>query len=233
MSHQPKQTSTRDKQRHGLLSIVYRSYGSCAVYFKRAVMSILLYGCTTWTLTKRMEKKLDGNYKRLLGAILKNSWRQHPTKQRQYGHLPPIMKTIKVRRTRHAGHCWRCRNDLIIDEVLWTPSHERANAARPVRTYIQLLCADKGCSPEELLESMDNREGWRGWPRISVLKAHHDDGDDILKGTDYDTTNVKKHPEKNANTISNDEIGQISIEYLFNRYGVYVCTNACARKYCS
>ena len=30
--------------------------------FQAAVVSILLYGCTTWTLTKRLEKKLDGNY---------------------------------------------------------------------------------------------------------------------------------------------------------------------------
>ena len=34
--------------------------------FQAAVVSILLYGCTTWTLTKRMEKKLDGNYTRML-----------------------------------------------------------------------------------------------------------------------------------------------------------------------
>ena len=31
-------------------------------FFQAAVVSILLYGCTTWTLTKRLEKKLDGNY---------------------------------------------------------------------------------------------------------------------------------------------------------------------------
>ena len=31
-------------------------------FFQAAVVSILLYGCTTWTLTKRMDKKLDGNY---------------------------------------------------------------------------------------------------------------------------------------------------------------------------
>ena len=31
-------------------------------FFQVAVVSILLYGCTSWTLTKRMEKKLDGTY---------------------------------------------------------------------------------------------------------------------------------------------------------------------------
>ena len=32
-------------------------------FFHAAVASILLYGCTTWTLTKRLEKKLDGLHK--------------------------------------------------------------------------------------------------------------------------------------------------------------------------
>ena len=44
-------------------------------FFQAAIVSILLYGCTTWTLTKRMEKKLDGNYTSMLWAILNNSWR--------------------------------------------------------------------------------------------------------------------------------------------------------------
>ena len=74
-------------------------------FFQAAVVSILLYGCTTWTLTKRPEKKLDGNYTRMLRAILNKSWRQHPTKHQLYGHLPPITKTIQVRQTRYAGHC--------------------------------------------------------------------------------------------------------------------------------
>ena len=42
-------------------------------FFQAAVTSILLYGCTTWTLTKRLEKKLDGNYTRMLRAILNKS----------------------------------------------------------------------------------------------------------------------------------------------------------------
>ena len=75
-------------------------------FFQAAVVSILLYGCTTWTLSKRLEKKLDGNYTRMLRAILNKSWRQHPTRHQLYGHLPPITKTIQARRTRHAGHCW-------------------------------------------------------------------------------------------------------------------------------
>ena len=103
-------------------------------FFQAAVTSILLHGCTTWTLTKRLEKKLDGNYTRMLRAILNKSRRQHPTKHQLYGHLPPITKTIQVRRTRYAGHCWRSRDELISDVLLWTPTYGRAKAGRPART---------------------------------------------------------------------------------------------------
>ena len=45
-------------------------------FFQAAVVSILLYGCTTWTLSKRLKKKLDGNYTRMLRAILNKFWRE-------------------------------------------------------------------------------------------------------------------------------------------------------------
>ena len=86
-------------------------------FFQAAVVSILLYGCTTWTLTKRLEKQ-DGNYTRMLRAILNKSRRQHPTRHQLYGHLPPFTKTIQVRRTRHAGHCWKSTDELISDVLL-------------------------------------------------------------------------------------------------------------------
>ena len=110
---------------------------------------------------KTLEKKLDGNYTRTLRAILNKSWRQHPTKQQLYGHLPPITKTIQARRNRHAGHCWRSRDELIRDVLLWTPIYGRAKAGRPARTYIQQLCEDTGCSPEDLPEAMNDREMWQ------------------------------------------------------------------------
>ena len=59
-------------------------------FFQAAVVSILLYGCTTWILTKRLKKRLDGNYTRMLWAILNKSWQQNPTRHQLYGHLPPI-----------------------------------------------------------------------------------------------------------------------------------------------
>ena len=108
-----------------------------------------------------MEKKLDSNYTRMLRAILNKSWRQHPTKQHLYGHLPPITKTIQVKRNRLAGLCRRSRGELISTALLWNLSQGRAKAGRPDRTYIQQLCVDTGCCLEDLPEAMDDAEGWR------------------------------------------------------------------------
>ena len=138
-------------------------------FFQAAVVSILLYGCTTWTLTKRLERRLDGNYTRMLRAVLNKSWRQHPTRLQLYGHLPPITKTIQVRRTRHAGHCWRSKDELISDVLLWTPTYGCARVGRPARTYIQQLCEDTGCNPEDLPEAMNDREKWR--ERVKDIRA--------------------------------------------------------------
>ena len=84
-------------------------------------------------------------------------------------HLPPITKTSQVRWTRPAGHCWRSRDELISDVLRWTPSHGRAKAGRPARTYIQQLRGDTGCSPEDLPDAMNDRERWR--ERVRDIRA--------------------------------------------------------------
>ena len=75
--------------------------------------------------------------------------------------MPPITKTIQVWRTRHVGHCWRSKDELISDILRWTPSHGWAKVERPAKTYIQQLCADTGCSLEDLLRVMDDWDRWR------------------------------------------------------------------------
>ena len=94
----------------------------------------------------------------MLQAVLNNFWKPHLTKQQLYGYQPPTTKTIKVRRTRHARHSWRSKDELISDILPWTPSYIRAKTRWPARTYIKPLCADTGYSLEDLLE---NRDGWR------------------------------------------------------------------------
>ena len=134
------------------------------VGFQAAVMSILLYGCTTYTLSYRIEKKHDSNCTTMLPAILNKSWRQHRTKQQLNGYLPPISKTIQIR---HAGHSRRSKDELWSDVLLWTPLHGRSSVGRPARINQQHLCTDSGCRLENLSEAMDHTDGWRSraWER--------------------------------------------------------------------
>ena len=140
-------------------------------FFQAAVASILLYGCTTWTLTKRLEKKLDGNYTRMLRAILNKSWRQHPIRHQLYGHLPHITKTIQVRRTKHAGHCWRSRDELINDVLLWTEQKQDDQHEHTFSNYVRIRdVVQKTCRRRWTI----GKSGERG-SGISVLAARHDD----------------------------------------------------------
>ena len=112
-----------------------------------------------------MEKKLDGSYTKMLRTVLNKSLRQHPTKQQLNGHLPQIKKTIQVRRTRHAGHYWRSRDELISgplhmdeqrqDDQLET-THNRSVSIRDV--------TQKTCWKQWTIE----RDGGRGLGRSAL-----------------------------------------------------------------
>ena len=78
-------------------------------------------------------------------------------------------KTIKVRRTRHAGHCRRIKGGLISDVLLWNSSHGRTKVGRPTRTYIQQLSVNTGCNLEDLSGAMNDRDGSR--ERVWVCRA--------------------------------------------------------------
>ena len=62
---------------------------------------------------------------------------------------------------KHMGHCWRSKDELISDVLLWTLTYGRASVGRPARTYLHQLCADTGCSLKDLLGAMEDRDEWR------------------------------------------------------------------------
>ena len=74
---------------------------------------------------------------------------------------------LRVRK--HGYFSVRSRDELISDVLLWTPTHGRAKAGRPARTYIQQLCEDTGCCPEDLPRPMNDREKWR--ERVRDIRA--------------------------------------------------------------
>ena len=128
----------------------------------------------------------------MLPAILNKSWKQYPTKHPLYGHQPPITKTIKIRWTRHAGHCWRSRDELISDDHLWTPHMaEQKKGDKLELTYSSSVrirdVALRTCQKRWTIE----RSGDRG-SGISVLEARQDDDADDNEGKSIPQIMVRK-----------------------------------------
>ena len=138
-------------------------------FFQAAVVSILLYGCNTWTPTKRLEKKLDGNYTRMLRAILNNPGDNTPQDTNYTATCLSLRKLYKLDEPDTQDTAGEAAGYIISDVLLWTPTYGQAKAGRPARTYIQQLCEDTRCNPEDLPEAMNNREKWR--ERVADIRA--------------------------------------------------------------
>ena len=138
-------------------------------FFQAAVESVLVYGSVSWMLTKICEKRIDGAYTRMLHVALNKSWKDHPTNKELYGNIPKISISIQQQRMRFAGHCWRSKEELITDVLLWNPKHWKRSQGRPRKTYIDQLLDDTGRRLEELPNAMEDRVGWK--KRVNECQA--------------------------------------------------------------
>ena len=143
-------------------------------FFQAAVVSILLYGCTTWTLIKRLKKKLDGNYTRMLRAILNKSWWQHPTRHQLYGQSWKLYKLDKPDMQDTAGEA---RTNSSVMYSYGSPHMAKLKQDDQLEhtysSYVRIQdVALKTCQKRWMI----GRSGERG-SGISVLAARHDDDD--------------------------------------------------------
>ena len=73
---------------------------------------------------------------------------------------------------------WRSKNELISDVLLLSPTHGLDSIGRPARAYLHKLCADTGCSLEDLPGGRDGqrerdrqRETEREWGEICAVRV--------------------------------------------------------------
>ena len=105
----------------------------------QAIAVPVLYGCTTKT-KKKQRKSLMGIYKNAKRCF------------EQILETPGVCSsTIQVQWTRYAGYCWRSKDKLISDVLLWTLVHWFASVDRPTKIYIHQLSAYTQCSLQDLL----------------------------------------------------------------------------------
>ena len=128
--------------------------------FRAAVQPILLYGSETWTLSTKLENRLDGTYTRLLMRAQNLSWKSHPTISEIYNQLPRVCCLVKYRRVQFAGHCFRADGEVISSLLLWKPDYGQSRGRK--LSFPDVISRDTNIRFEDLGSPMRDRKFWNG-----------------------------------------------------------------------
>jgi hypothetical protein len=119
---------------------------------KTKILPVVLYGCETWSLTLREEHRLSVFENKLLRRIFRpkrdevaGRWRKlHNEELRDLYSSPSIIRIIKSRRMRWAGHVARMgekRNEYML--LVGKPEGKRP-LGRPRRRCVDNYCGSLG-----------------------------------------------------------------------------------------
>ena len=126
-------------------------------WFEATVESVLVFGATSWPITKSLKKAIDGAYTRILRVVLNISEKQHSTKNEFYSNIPPVSSTIRDRRLRFAGYRFRSKREFASGLVLWQPLHSLRTLGRPIKTFADKLAGDMDCQTWDLKNLTNDR----------------------------------------------------------------------------
>ena len=98
---------------------------------------------------------------KLLRVVKNVTWRQHIANEVLHAGLPKIWTTVRERRLSFSGHCWRSRNEVVSNLVLWEPKHGNRSVRGQAGTFVDLLEAVTRVPRDCLPAAMDNRVGCR------------------------------------------------------------------------
>ncbi|KAJ4438760.1 hypothetical protein ANN_14711 [Periplaneta americana] len=149
--------------------------------YKTVILPVLLYGCETWTLTLREEHRLRVFENKVLRKIFRakrdevtGEWRKlHNTELHELYSSPDIIRNLKTRRLRWAGHVARMGESRNAYRVLVGRPEGKRPLGRPRRGWednIKMDLREVGYDDRDWLNLAQDRDRWRAYfvPRRGV-----------------------------------------------------------------
>ena len=111
--------------------------------YRTIILPVVLYGCETWSLTLREERRLRVFENRVLRKAFEpkrdevtGEWRKlHNEELNDLYSLPNIVRVVKSRRMRWAEHVARMGEDRVVYRVLVGKLEEKRPLGRPRRRW--------------------------------------------------------------------------------------------------
>ena len=146
--------------------------------FQACVLSVLLYGCTTWKMTEGDEHKLNVFVHTCLRRILRIFWPTLMSNEevRRIANMEKVSEIIRLRRWKFIGHILRkdsADNQRIA--LRWTPATGRRKRGRPKETWRRTVVRERMMlgltSWEETGAVARDRDCWRTLIRCPILHS--------------------------------------------------------------
>ena len=130
------------------------------------VLSIFLYACESWTLTKDLERRIQATemrcFRRLLGISYKDRITNEEVINRIHGIIGPyedLLATVKKRKLKFYGHITRS-SGLSKTILQGTVPGKRARG-RQKKRWEDNIREWTGMGLEKTIREAEDREGWR------------------------------------------------------------------------
>ena len=140
--------------------------------YKSLILPVVLYGCETWSLTLREERGLRVFENRVLRRVfgpkrdkVKGEWRKlHNEELSELFSLPNIVRVVKSRRMRWAGHVARMGEGRVVHRVLVGKPEGKRPLGRSRRRWednVKMDLQEVGGSCGDWMELAQDRDRWR------------------------------------------------------------------------